>query len=135
MKKYDFCIVIDSDEYVSEADWYYFRMNLYHIMEVAPPFYIYDIMFDGPPAQSGPRPRLFYKPSLISYYKKHYWWALPNGKIANGSSDSKCIIKGLKIMHDKSHQSEERKQAIAAHHQWLLQEESQQILTNKERMP
>lgn len=135
MKNYDFCLTIDSDEYISDgADWGFFYENLKKVLDVNPPFYLYDIMFDGYPAQSGPKPRLFYQPSKIKYYKKHYWWTLPNGKIAAGSSDSKCVIEGIRITHDKEHRSAERHEAMYAHQRWLLEYDSQFVLTSKDPM-
>ena len=100
---FDFLIVIDDDEFISDgADWGYFRQNCQQVIDQHAGHYIYDIMFDGPIAQSGPRPRLFYCPSKIKYDRKHYWWRLPNGRLADGMSDSCKVIEGIKITHDKS---------------------------------
>ena len=87
-------------------------------------------MFDGPIAQSGPRPRLFYQPSKIKYDRKHYWWRLPNGRLADGMSDSCKVIEGIKITHDKSLRlNGDYNLAVLKYQHWLLEHESQYVRT------
>ena len=126
-----FLIVIDDDEFISDgADWGYFRQNCQQVIDQHAPHYIYDIMFDGPIAQSGPRPRLFYQPSKIKYDRKHYWWRLPNGRLADGMSDSCKLIEGIKITHDKSLRlNGDYNLAVLKYQHWLLEHESQYVRT------
>ena len=83
---YDFLLVLDSDEYIQDgANWPLFRKNCDKLLESGKHHYIYDIRFDAKhPANSGPKARLFREPSKIKYYKKHYWWLLPNGRVGSG---------------------------------------------------
>ena len=128
---YDFLLIIDDDEFISDgADWGYFRQNCQQIIDQHEQHYIYDIMFDGPIAQSGPRPRLFYQPSKIKYDRKHYWWRLPNGRLADGMSDSCKLIEGIKITHDKSLRlNGDYNLAVLKYQHWLLGHESQYVRT------
>ena len=126
--KYDFLLVIDSDEYLCEKEWGIFVENCQKLIDEPDGFYIYDIMFTGHPSQSGPRPRLFKEPSKIKYFLKHYWWMLPNGKLMKGQSDSTKIIPGIKIMHDDTLRDPGRSIANAQYQQWLLQHESQYVV-------
>jgi hypothetical protein len=128
---YDFLLVIDSDEYIVEANWSKFKDNLQTIL-LGKHFYIYDIMFAGHPSQAGPRPRLFRDPSKIRYYKKHYWWHLPTDRIAAGASDSCQIVDGIKLMWDDTLRSEDRKKAKEEYQQQLLQDESRHTISNRE---
>ena len=134
---YDFLLVIDSDEYISDgADWGYFRQNCQQVIDQHAPHYIYDIMFDGPIAQSGPRPRLFYQPSKIKYDRKHYWWRLPNGRLADGMSDSCKLIDGIKITHDKSLRlNGDYNLAVLKYQHWLLGHEGQYVRTAADLVP
>jgi len=130
---YDFLLVIDSDEHICHgANWPNFKANCQRILESGKHHYIYDIMFDGHPSQAGPRPRLFREPSKIKYWKKHYWWLLPNGRIAAGASDSCEIVDGIKLMWDDSLRTEERKKAKDEYQTWLQQDESRHIISNRE---
>ena len=134
---FDFLIVIDDDEFISDgADWGYFRQNCQQVIDQRAPHYIYDIMFDGPIAQSGPRPRLFYQPSKIKYDRKHYWWRLPNGRLADGMSDSCKVIEGIKITHDKSLRlNGDFNLAVLKYQHWLLGHESQYVRTAADLVP
>lgn len=134
---YEFLLVIDSDEYISDgADWGYFRQNCQQVIDQHAEHYIYDIMFDGPIAESGPRPRLFYCPSKIKYDRKHYWWRLPNGRLADGMSDSCKLIDGIKITHDKSLRMDGNYNlAILKYQHWLLEHESQYVRTAADLVP
>jgi hypothetical protein len=119
----DFLLVLDADEYVT-GDWTLFRENCQKIIDsTTNPFYIYDIKFDRPFPQwydGWPRPRLFRKPSQIQYYRKHYWWKLPTGKIHKTSaSDSQQIIEGIKITMDNTYRSNERQEVRQRYLDWL----------------
>ena len=131
---YDFMLILDSDEYVCDgANWPLFRKNCEHLLESGRHHYIYDIMFDAKhPSNAGPKPRLFREPSKIKYYKKHYWWLLPNGRVAAGGSDSCEIIDGIKIMWDESLRSPDRIKAKEEYQARLLTQENQYTITNQE---
>jgi hypothetical protein len=130
---YDFLLIVDSDEYICDgANWPLFRKNCQAILDGGPHHYIYDIKLDGHPSQSGLKPRLFREPSKIKYYKKHYWWLLPNGKIAAGGSDSVTQIDGIRLMSDESLRSPDRIQAKIDYQNWLLQHENQYTISNQE---
>ena len=131
---YDFLLVLDSDEYIQDgANWPLFRKNCDKLLESGKHHYIYDIKFDAKhPANSGPKARLFREPSKIKYYKKHYWWLLPNGRVAAGGSDSCEIVDGIKIMWDESLRSPERIQAKIDYQNRLLREENKFTISNQE---
>ena len=130
---HDFLLILDSDEFVCDgANWPLFKANCKRILESGKHHYIYDIMFDGPAPQAGPRPRLFREPSKIKYHKKHYWWSLPNGRIAAGASDSAEIVDGIKLMWDDSLRTEERIKARDEYQAWLRQDEGRHTITNRE---
>jgi hypothetical protein len=131
---YDFLLVLDSDEHISDkADWPLFRRNCEQLMVAGQHHYIYDIQSIAQhPSNSGPKPRLFREPSKIKYYKKHYWWLLPNGKVAAGGSDSCQTIDGITIMHDETLRSPERIQAKINYQNWLLQQENRYTISNQE---
>src|SRR5262245_5318252 len=130
---YDFLLVIDSDERICDnANWTLFMRECEELLDRGPHHYIYDIMFDGHPSQAGPRPRLFREPSKIKYYKKHYWWLLPNGRVAAGASDSARTVDGIKIMWDDSLRTEERKRARDEYQASLLRDESRFTISNRE---
>jgi hypothetical protein len=118
----DFLLVLDADEYIT-GDWALFRKNCQKILDSSDPFYIYDIKFDRPFPQwydGWPRPRLFRKPSQIQYYRKHYWWKLPTGRIHKTSaSDSQQIIEGIKITMDNTYRSNERQEVRQRYLDWL----------------
>lgn len=129
---YDFLLIIDSDEYVCDgADWPLFRKNCEKILESGKHHYIYDIAYDSTaPANAGPKPRIFREPSKIRYYKKHYWWLLPNGRVAAGGSDSITIVDGIKLMHDDSLRSPDRIKAKEEYQARLLAQENQYTISN-----
>ena len=131
---YDFLLIIDSDEYVCDgADWSLFRKNCERLLESGKHHYIYDIMMDAKhPSNSGPKPRLFREPSKIKYYKKHYWWLLPNDRVGAGGSDSCEIVDGIKIMWDESLRSPDRIKAKEEYQTRLLAQENQYTITNQE---
>ena len=130
---YDFLLIVDSDEYICDgADWTLFRKNCDRLLESGKHHYIYDIKLDGHPSQSGLKPRLFREPSKIKYYKKHYWWLLPNGKIAAGGSDSVTLVDGIRLMSDESLRSPDRIKAKMEYQSRLLQEENRYTITNRE---
>lgn len=118
----DFLLVLDADEYVT-GDWVLFRQNCQELIESSNRFYIYDIKFDRPAPQwfdGWPRPRLFRKPSQIKYYKKHYWWLLPNGRIHKTSaSDSHQTIEGINITMDNTYRSNQRNAVRQQYLDWL----------------
>jgi hypothetical protein len=130
---FDFLLVIDSDEYITKIepkDRGLFRQNCQKVIDDQEQegFYIYDIMFGGDAWQSGPRPRLFKEPSKIKYYKKHYWWILPNGKLMKGNSDSVKVIDGIEIVNDNKLRNPGREMAKLYYQQWLLEQESQYVV-------
>lgn len=120
----DFLLVLDADEYVT-GDWALFKANLPPL--TFNPFYIYEIKFDRPAPQwfdGWPKPRLFYKPSQIKYYKKHYWWLLPTGRVHKTSaSDSLQTVEGIKITMDNTYRSIQRTTVRQTYLDWLGREE------------
>ena len=135
MHDYDFCITLDSDEYIIDADWDLLRTNCEQIKDSNKPFWLYNIRYiDVHHANSGEFPRLFHRPSEIRYYQKHYWFMLPTGVIAAGCADSRKTITGIKIKHDKAHRSQERNEGMYAHQKWLLNHDSQFVITSKQKI-
>lgn len=99
----DWLLVIDTDEFIARnADWQRFREQLEFIMSLNLPHQIFDIQFEGISAiDRGPRPRLFYRPGTIKYWKRHFWWVLEEQMIClKGVGDAGRLIEGIYLMHD-----------------------------------
>lgn len=124
-KDYDFLIVIDNDEYVPPqiSDWSTFRKGLFSAIFECPGAQVFDIYFGGPISESGARPRIFYKPSTIKYWEKHFWWITEDRRLLKGRSDSAKLIEGVVLLHDRSNKSEEYRNARKEYGQWLMYNE------------
>ena len=127
----DFLLVIDDDEYIAQgADWGIMRDFCQKVIDKHEGFYIYDIMLGARSEDLGPRPRLFYQPSKIKYYLKHYWWLLPNDRMLDGCSDSVQVAPGIQIIHDKTLRMDGNYNlASLSYQQWLMWNESKYVRT------
>lgn len=135
----DWLLVIDSDEYIARnADFALFRSQLEFIMSLGLPHQIFDIQFEGSTPQFiGPRPRLFYRPQTIKYWKKHYWFVLEETKqLYKGLSDAGRVLGGIYMMHDHTVRTSKHYDASMRYKDWQLAEEGkvseeyQEVLTN-----
>jgi hypothetical protein len=122
----DWLLVIDSDEFIARnADWKEFRRQLEFVMSLGLEDQIYDIQCEGILAMyRGPRPRLFYRPRTIKYWKKHFWFVREEkGMCYKGVGDAGRVIGGIYLMHDRSIRSLEHYQATQAYNEWQLENE------------
>ena len=127
-QNYDFLLVLDSDEYVT-GDWDLFRQNCQKVIDShAPQQQIYNVPFDRPKPQYSPgfpRPRLFYKPSTIKYYRRHCQWLLPSGQVIVTSVPKEHRINGITIWQDNTYRTEARQQKRQEYVNWLGIHEAQ----------
>lgn len=116
----DWLLVIDSDEYVApNADWKLFREQLEFVQSLQLKHQVFDVMFEGTVSERGPRPRLFYRPLSVKYWKKHYWWVLEEQMIClKGMSDSGRIIEGIYLLEDKSLRTPKYESTITSYKAW-----------------
>ena len=125
---HDFLLVLDSDEYVT-GDWGLFRQNCQKVIDShAPQQQIYNVPFDRPKPQYSPgfpRPRLFYKPSTIKYYRRHCQWLLPSGQVIVTSVPKEHRINGITIWQDNTYRTEARQQKRQEYVNWLGIHEAQ----------
>lgn len=121
----DWLLVIDSDEYVApNADWSLFRKQLEFVQSLGLSHQVFDVIFEGTNAERGPRPRLFYRPRSVRYWKKHYWWVLEEKQLLlKGLSDAGRIIEGIFILEDKSLREPRYEQTITAYKAWQQENE------------
>jgi glycosyltransferase involved in cell wall biosynthesis len=133
----DWLLVIDSDEYIARnANFKLFRDQLEFVMSLGLEHQIFDISFEGNSAYRGPRPRLFYRPKTIKYWKRHYWLVLEESmKLYKGQSDAGRIIDGIFVIHDQTIRDSKHYNASENYHDWLRKEEDRtsedyQIVTN-----
>lgn len=126
-KGYDWLLVIDTDEYIARnADWKTFRSQLEFVMSLGLEHQIFDVQFEGNiPAYIGPRPRLFYRPKSIKYWKRHYWWVLEESMtLYKGLSDAGRIIGGIYMMHDHTIRDSKYYNAAINYKEWQQVEEA-----------
>lgn len=120
---YDWLLVLDSDEYIARnADWPEFRRQLEFVMSLDLPHQIFDLQMEGSlPMYRGPRPRLFYRPGSIKYWKRHYWFLLEEQMICyKGASDAGRVIGGIYLMHDRTVRSMNHYNATQDYNEWQL---------------
>ena len=122
----DWLLVIDTDEFIARnADWKEFRKQLEFVMSLDLPHQIFDLQCEGILAMyRGPRPRLFYRPGSIKYWKKHFWFVREENKICyKGMGDAGRVIGGIYLMHDRSIRSLEHYKATLKYNDWQLDNE------------
>jgi hypothetical protein len=119
-KGFDWLLVLDSDEYIApNADWTKFREQLEYCKSLQLQHQVFDVTFEGTNAERGPRPRLFYRPLSVRYWKRHYWWVLTEQDIAlKGVGDAGRTIEGIIVLQDKGQQNQEYKDAIESYKGW-----------------
>lgn len=119
-KGYDWLLVIDSDEYIApNANWTKFREQLEFCSNLGLSHQVFDVMFEGTIADRGPRPRLFYRPHSVRYWKRHYWWVLQEQNIClKGIGDAGRIIEGIYILEDKSLRTNNYANMITSYKAW-----------------
>lgn len=72
MFKVDYCLMIDSDEWVDEVNWPEFRANCKRICNDERHIYNIPMIYTKPPTRDhGHYPRLWYKPYRLEYYQCH----------------------------------------------------------------
>lgn len=123
----DWLLVLDSDEFIARnADWKEFRKQLEFVMSLDLDDQIFDIQCEGILAMyRGPRPRLFYRPRTIKYWRKHFWFVLEEkGMCLKGVGDAGRVIGGVYLMHDRTVRSFEHYNATLDYNEWQLENEN-----------
>ena len=100
--KVDVLIIIDSDEYVSKADWVVFRENLSNILESEDNIHGVNFFTDNNITQY---PRIWIRPHQIRYWNAHCLFEV-NGNVIRSPKNLKPV-DGITMMMDDSKRSEE----------------------------
>jgi len=117
---YNWVFVIDSDEYVARnADWPEFRRQLEFVDSLGLDHQVFDVKFEGPISETGPRPRLLKNPGSITYWIKHYWFVLKDKHILlKGHGDAGRMIGGIFVLHGKFIRTQEHQTASILYNKW-----------------
>jgi hypothetical protein len=119
----DWLLVIDSDEFIAKnADWAEFRKQLEFVMSLGLPHQLFDVQMEGMLSMyRGPRPRLFYRPGSLKYWKRHYWIVREEQMICyKGTTDSGRVIGGIYLMHDRTVRSMNHYNATLDYNDWQV---------------
>ena len=100
--KVDVLIIIDSDEYVSQADWVEFRNNLEKIISSEDNIHGVNFFTDGNITQY---PRVWIRPHQIKYWNAHCLFEV-NGNVIRSPKNLKPVL-GITLQMDDSKRSEE----------------------------
>ena len=121
--KYDWLLVIDSDEYVlPNADWKTFRTQLEFVQSLKLDDQVFDVQFEGSIGERGPRPRLFLDPPTVSYWQRHYWFVLQKKmELLKGCGDAGRMIAGIYLYHGKAIRTLEHIKASNRYYEWQAQ--------------
>lgn len=106
----DYLLIIDSDEYVVEADWELFKKNVKIMTSQSPNNRFFGIKYLYNSKDWTPYPRLWFKPYLIEYHKAHNIFKnLENGQLSRSSSATaqKYLIEGITLTGSDEFRSKE----------------------------
>lgn len=98
----DVLIIIDSDEYVSQADWDLFKKNLELILSSEQNIHGVNFFTDGNITQY---PRVWIRPHQIRYWNAHCLFEV-NGNVIRSPKNLKPV-EGITLMMDDNLRSEE----------------------------
>ena len=98
----DVLIIIDSDEYVSEADWKTFKQNLEKILDSEDNIHGVNFFTDNNITQY---PRIWIRPHQIRYWNAHCLFEV-NGNVMRSPKSLKPVL-GITLMMDDSLRSED----------------------------
>lgn len=98
----DVLIIIDSDEYVSQADWDLFKKNLELILSSEQNIHGINFFTDGNITQY---PRVWIRPHQIKYWNAHCLFEV-NGNVIRSPKNLKPV-EGITLMMDDNLRSEE----------------------------
>ena len=98
----DVLIIIDSDEYVSQADWDLFKKNLELILSSDQNIHGVNFFTDGNITQY---PRVWIRPHQIKYWNAHCLFEV-NGNVIRSPKNLKPV-EGITLMMDDNLRSEE----------------------------
>ena len=100
--KVDVLIIIDSDEYVSEADWPLFKQNLEKILDSNENIHGVNFFTDNNITQY---PRIWIRPHQIKYWNAHCLFEV-NGNVMRSPKSLEPVL-GITLKMDDSMRSEE----------------------------
>lgn len=98
----DVLIIIDSDEYVAEADWHKFKTNLHNIISSQDNIHGVNFFTDGNITQY---PRIWIRPHQIKYWNAHCLFEV-NGNIMRSPKNLKPVL-GITLQMDDDLRSNE----------------------------
>jgi len=91
-------IILDTDEYIVEADWSLFKSNLEKLLDNPQNIHGLECYYNA--TDTTPYPRIWIRPQQISYYHAHCIFNV-NGQIMRSPSGLKAI-NGIKMKMDDS---------------------------------
>lgn len=99
----DYCLMIDSDEYILEADWPAFRTNCKRVCNDSTNVYGVNFRYTTtPPPDYTPYPRLWFKPYEMEYYQCHNIFRhKPSGNYYRSPATAP-LIEGITLTGDDS---------------------------------
>jgi hypothetical protein len=130
--RFDFLIIVDSDEYFVNMDWLTFKYVAEKRVRLDDFMYrIYDVRSDGDVWNVGERPRLWFRPWEVRYDVKHYRWLIKAKKhLDRPVYEGECghaLIPGCTLRHNHDLRSQERNATMESYEQWLIHEEVRQM--------
>ena len=96
-------IILDTDEYIVEADWPLFKSNLEKLLDNPQNMHGLECYYNA--TDTTPYPRIWVRPQEISYYHAHCIFNV-NGQIMRSPSAIKSV-KGVKMRMDDTLRDEE----------------------------
>jgi hypothetical protein len=116
----DYLIIIDSDEYVIDADWTRFFQNL-AVLETTENVLGLSCCYDG--THFGPYPRLWKNPGQMEYYRCHNIFKnTTNGQIMR-SPPASTVVEGIKLAWDVSLRTAEQERKTSEYQAKLIAKE------------
>lgn len=116
----DYLLIIDSDEYIIEADWWRFTQNLAKLTTTENILGIWCRNQDG---HEGVFPRLWKNPGEMEYYKCHnIFKKICNGQLTRSSADAP-YVEGIKIVWDASLRTPENEARTSEYQRKLIAKE------------
>lgn len=128
----DFLLILDSDEYIIDANWPLFKHACEESVKLDDYQYrIYDVRYQNEMEWDlGERPRVWFRPWEIRYDVKHYRWVIKTKCKDRPVYEGNCgrrLLPGLTIKHHRSIRPEARNKAMNNYEDWLMHLEIKQM--------
>lgn len=116
----DYLLIVDSDEYVIEADWWRFYQNLGKLTTTENILGIWCKNQDG---HEGVFPRLWKNPGEMEYYRCHnVFKKISNGQLTRSTAEAP-YVEGIKLAWDASLRTREHEAKTSAYQSKLIAHE------------